>query len=405
MFTGLSKRISKRIGIRTLDDKLLFAFSTAIFLPILFDFITTVTRGNSSSYTFAIYIGTLILFFVQFSKIIRAKNIIALFGIYIFFLFNYILFPISQTYLSSNEFILVCIYFISIGVLFFTHIRDWSGLISMVNKYSVPAILIGLYILLSTNIVTGKGDEVLFTYMEFSYALLPFICAPFARYYETKNKLTLLVFLIGLFEILSYGCRGAVIFTILFVLLTILLNSKTNKFIFFTFVLVGLIIYVNIEYIANTLLSFDLFSNSRFLNHFISGEMFESPRSKIYDLCEQRIFTMGIDISGLFGDRPFCGSIYPHNFIYEIMMQSGWLLGPIILILYLNIIIYSLKNKRNRQAAIFILCTLLLKFMLSGSYLLSGQFWIATCGLIAISKSKNIITNEHSGNFFNISRA
>lgn len=187
MFTGLSKRI----GIKTLNDKLLFAFSTVIFLPILFDFITSVTGGNSSSYTFAIYIGTLVLFFVKFIKIIKPINLIALFGIYIFFFLNYTIFPISQPYFSSNEFILVCVYFIPIGILFFTQIRDWNGLISKINKYSIPAVLIGSYILFYTNITAEKRDDVLFTYMEFSYALLPFICASFARYYETKNKLTL----------------------------------------------------------------------------------------------------------------------------------------------------------------------------------------------------------------------
>lgn len=133
--------------------------------------------------------------------------------------------------------------------------------------------------------------------------------------------------------------------------------------------------------------------------------MFESLRSEIYDFCMNRISTMGIEISGLFGDRPFCGSVYPHNFIYEIMMQFGWFFGPIILLLYLYLIIYSLRYKRNRQAAIFILCALLLKFMLSGSYLLSGQFWIATCSLIAISKSQSKQTNEYTRNFINIPRA
>lgn len=386
MFTGLYKRI----GIKTLNDKLLFAFSTVIFLPILFDFITSVTGGNSSSYTFAIYIGTLFLFFVEFYKIIRPINIIALLGIYIFFFFNYTFFPVSQPYLSSKEFILVCVYFIPIGLLFFTQIRDWNGLISMVSKYSIPAILIGLYILFYTN-VTVKGEEVMFTYMEFSYALLPFICASFARYFETKNKLTLLIFFLGLFEIISYGCRGSIIFTSLFVMLTIFLNDKTNRFIISIFIITILLIYLNIEYIANTLISFDLFSNSYFLRHFVEDEMFVSDRVFIYELCENRISTEGIEISGLFGDRPYCGSIYPHNFIYEIMMQFGWALGPIVLLLYLGLVVSSLKEKGSRQAVIFILCTLLLKFMLSGSYLLSGQFWIATCGLIAI---RNISNNE-----------
>lgn len=396
----------KKLGLDSLDDKLLFAFSTVIFLPILFDFITSITEGNSSIYTIAIYVSTLIAFFVDFFKIIKPINVIALWGVYIIFLLNYILFPISQSYISSMGFILVCIYFIPIGLLFFTQINDWSRLTAIMNKFSVPAISIGLYILLFTNISSSHVGEALFTYMEFSYALLPFICASFVQYYVTKNKLCLIVFLLGLIEILSYGCRGAIIFTAIFVLLTVFLHSKTNKILFCAFAFIGIIIFINFEKIANTLISFDLFSNSYFLKHLISGGMFESQRSEIYDLCEYRISTMGGEISGLFGDRPFCGSIYPHNFIYEIMMQFGWILGSIAVLFYVCLIISSLKSKRNSQAALFILCTLLLKYLLSGSYLLSGQFWIATFALIAISSSriKRKQINEHSRNYINISR-
>lgn len=379
----------RKSGIKSINDELLLAFSMVLFLPILFDLITVIARGNSSSYTFVIYIGTLVLFFIKFFRIIKPANVLALLGLYLFFILNYVIFPISQSYISSTGFILVCVYFIPIGLLFFTQIRDWSRLISIVNKYSILACTIGLYILFFTNVTTGNDEEVLFTYMEFSYALLPFICASFAKFYETKNKLALLVFLLGLFEILSYGCRGSILSTALFVLMTMVMNSKTNKILFSVSAILILFVYLNLESIANFLLSFNLFSNSYFLGHLVDGAMFASERSWIYDMCENRISTMGIEFSGLFGDRPFCGSVYPHNFIYEVLMQLGWIFGPIILVSYLLLVISCIQRKNCKSSVLFILCALLLKYMLSGSYLLSGQFWIATCALIAISSSKN----------------
>lgn len=377
----------KRIGIYSLDDKLLFAFSTVLFFPIFFDFITVITGGNSSNYTFIVYIGTLLLFFSKFYRVIKPTNVLLIFGLYVIFVLNYFIFPVSQPYISSTGFILVCVYFIPIGFLFFTQIKDWSNLICILNKYSILAFAIGLYILFFTNITIEKSDEALFTYMEFSYALLPFICASFTVFFKTKKKTALIVFLLGLFEILSYGCRGAIISTVLFVVLIILLKSKTNKILFSVSTILMLFVYLNLEDIANFLLSIDLFSNSYFLKHFVSGAMFESERSQIYNLCEIRITKMGLELSGLFGDRPFCGSVYPHNFVYEILMQFGWCFGLIILISYLTLIISCLKKKAYRESVIFILCALLLKYMLSGSYLLSGQFWIATSALIAISTS------------------
>lgn len=403
----MTNSLLKRLGINSLDDKLLLAFSTVLFLPILFDFITVITGGSSSTYTFIIYIGTLLLFFSKFSQVIKPTNVLLIFGLYLLFALNYILFPVSQPYISSTGFMLVCIYFIPIGFLFFTQIRNWSSFISILNKYSILAFAIGFYILFFTNIAIEKSDEALFTYMEFSYALLPFICASFAVFYKTRKKTALIVFILGLFEIISYGCRGAILSSVLFALLIILLNSRTNKILFSASIVLMLFIYLNLEAIANFLLSIDLFSNSYFLKHFVSGAMFESERSHIYDLCEIRMSKMGLDLSGFFGDRPFCGSVYPHNFVYEILMQFGWCFGLLILISYLLLIISCLKKRAFRESVLFILCALLLKYMLSGSYLLSGQFWIATSALIAISTSKNLdlILNEYTCNFFDLSRA
>lgn len=371
-----------------MNDKLVLAFSTVMFLPILFDFITAATGGSSSVYTIFLYLGTIIVFFVEFYSIIKIQNILALLGLYIIFALNYLIFPDSRPYISSIGFILVCLYFIPIGVLFFTQIKDWRLLISVTSRYAIFAFAIGFYILFFTDISHASREDTLFTYMEFSYALLPFLCATFARYYKTQNKLTLLLFLIGFIEILSYGCRGSIIFAFIFVCILMLLNGKTNRAMLFIFGIVGLLIYLNFESIVNYLLTIDLFSESYFLQHFVSGEMFESSRSEIYEACENRIMSMGVEISGLFGDRPYCGSVYPHNFCLEIMMQFGWIFGPIILLGYLTLIISCWLKKNCRTALLLILCSLLFKYMLSSSYLISGLFWIATSALIAIKKSK-----------------
>ena len=381
-------RLYKKIGIANMNDKLLFAFSTVLFLPILFDFITSATGGNSSVYTYILYIGTLIIFFMEFYIIIKLRNVFLLIGIYSLFFINSLLFPDSQYYIYSTDFILVCLYFIPIGLLFFTQIRDWSSLAYILNKYSIYAFLIGIYILLFTDVRVESKDDSLFTYMEFSYALLPFLCASFARYYETRSKFTLVLFLLGVLEILAYGCRGAVISTMLFVCSLILSNGKTNRIFLFFFVAVALFVYSNFESIVNYLLSFELFSDSYFLQHFVNGEMFESSRSEIYKLCENRISSMGLEVCGVFGDRPFCGSVYPHNFVYEIMMQFGWFLGPTILLFYLALIVKCMLKRECRTALLFILCALLFKYMLSGSYLLSGLFWIASSALVSMKSSK-----------------
>lgn len=373
-----------------MNDRLVLAFSTVLFLPILFDFITAITGGNSIVYTFLLYVGSFVVFFVEFHSIIRLQNILTLLCLYLIFFLNYVSFPDSQTYMSSIGFVLVCLYFLPIGVLFFSQIRDWKLLVSITSRYAIFAFAIGLYIIFFTNISRASSEVSLFTYMEFSYAQLPFICATFARYYETKNKLTLMLFLLGFFEILSYGCRGSIIFTFIFVSLLMLLNGKSNRVMLFLFGIVGLLIYSNFEIIVNYLLTIDLFSDSYFLQHLVKGEMFESSRSEIYEACEKRIVSMGTEISGLFGDRAYCPDVYPHNICLEVMMQFGWIFGPMILLGYLILIISCWFKKDCRIVLLLILCSLLFKYILSGSYLMSGLFWVATFALISIRKTKNM---------------
>lgn len=383
--------IRRKVGINDINERMVFALSFVLFLPILFDFITSVTHGNSSVYTYILYIATLAITLFKFRNYITQKNVLVLIALYIVVGINYVVFPESIKYISSTQTTLMLVFFLPLAFLIFKNITDWSSFVRIASFFSLPAILIGVYILLFTDVSSALRDDALFTYMEFSYALLPFVCLSFARYYNSKNRLYLLLFAAGEAEMLAYGCRAALLYSILFVVLVEFMDYKRHKTQLLLFGLVVVTIVLSFDTIISYLVSVDLFSNSYFLKHLVSGELLEhSSRVEIYDNCEKRLSTMGMDISGLFGDRAYCGSVYPHNIIYEILMQFGWILGSGILLYYFVLLLKAVSYSDTRIVVLFFICCIFCKFLVSDSYLQNGQFWIMTACIISISKLKSL---------------
>lgn len=383
--------IRRKVGINNINERMVFALSFVLFLPILFDFITSVTRGNSSVYTYVLYIATLFLTLFKFRSSITQKSVLVLIALYIVVGINYVVFPESIEYISSTQTTLMLVFFLPLAFLIFKNITDWSSFVRIASFFCLPAILIGVYILLFTDVSSALRDDALFTYMEFSYALLPFVCLSFARYYESKNRIYLLLFVVGEAEMLAYGCRAALLYSILFVALVEFMDFKRHKTQLFLFFLVVVAIVLSFDTIISYLVSVDLFSNSYFLKHLLSGELFDhSTRVEIYDNCQRRLSTMGMEISGLFGDRAYCGSVYPHNIIYEMLMQFGWVLGSGILLYYLILFLKSVSHSNTRIIVLFFFCAVVCRFFVSDSYLQNGQFWIMTACIISISKPKTL---------------
>ena len=135
------------------------------------------------------------------------------------------------------------------------------------------------------------------------------------------------------------------------------------------------------------------FENSYFLENLQRGTLFKSDsREQIYDICSAYISTMGLKVNGLFFDRILLGRIdiaYPHNIVYEIMLQFGWLLGPIILfVLGFSIIKTFLNVDRTSKKLFFVFfMTLMGRFWVSGSYVTEFRFYVFMCIVYAMSKT------------------
>jgi hypothetical protein len=317
----------------------------------------------------------------------QAINFVAIFVYWIFCVINYIAFPALNEYFSSTSFLLSTLYFFPIGALIIYRIDNWENFFKIYTPFALISALLGIFIVFFSNSVQSGNGE-FFSYMEFSYNMLPACMALYCVWRKSKNLIVLGGFLISLVSIISFGARAAVLYGIIFVLCYEIFNSKIKAYKLVLLTAVIVIIGAYLDDIVGYLLQLDIFSDSRLLNHIVGDNLFESRgRDFISESCLRRIDIVGFEYSGMFGDRPFLnGAIYPHNIFYEIIMQYGWFFGCLIFAYLLYLIGYDFFIKKHKIIILFAALSLFGRYIISGSYLIEGKFWIFIFIMLSIRR-------------------
>jgi len=393
----------KKNGIEKSNAVSITILGLILLIPIVIEFIYVTFRqyglGNSSIITMMIY-GAILIYAMVRTRYFKKKDFALLIGVYTIFAFNYIFFEETRNYIVSTEMMIQYIFFLPIGILIIKNIRDWRKFEAIVYPFAAGGVLIAFAMVITLN----YKDYL--SYMEFSYALLPLICILYNnfRYRVKRRAFPMLLFLLGTIEIIIFSSRAPLLYLIIYICLFEIFRvdiSKKKKII-----LIGIlgafyfILIIFSKAIITYLSAFPIFKESRIFSKILSGKFFiSSTRNAIYESCILRIKTMGLSISGLFGDRAYCGNdFYPHNFIYEILMSYGWILGAIILIgIAMLIVRCFVAKEENRIIALFFLLSIFSRYMVSGSYLIEGKFWIFLFAMISLSESGR--TKEEKKNY------
>ena len=375
-----------------------------LLMPIIIDFASVAVREfgmiSSSSVTMVIYGFSLIFITLKVLKIVSARemaNDIILYILILFpFIFNYICFDKTRSYLISQEMLIIFFFFAFVSVMSIRKIYRWDCSFEELIKPGGIAVTLAVIILLFFDY------EQNLVYMGFSYALLPFICNFYrqGRLDSSKRKrvIYILFFIVGLLTILAFGARATIGFSFIYIVAFEISRSDLklqNKIISFL-ALIGIVLLIglNAEAITNMLLKFDLFKNSYFLQNLLKGNLLESStREILYESCKNRMQIVGITVSGFFGDRAYCvGFPYPHNIFYELIMSFGWLLGSALIVFYSLVLLKGLitRGSTKREIVIFIMITILARYIISGSYLIENRFWIATFLIFSLSFGKSM---------------
>lgn len=368
-----------------------------LFIPLLNEFIVPATKyfiGESIGSKISIFIyGSFFVYACykafRYGLLTRGMSIIIYLLILAIFEMSIIMHSDRYIYYTGTDMQLLKMFFLPISIFLVSSIRDWSEFERNASKFAKWACVISCLKLMIKGLETTN-------YMNFSYVFIPFV--GFSIYGAVNKKGAVFEWVtvcIDIIIMLIFGARTPVFFAVILILGLILLNDSSSKKIILISVcaVIAMAIYYNLDTIIELMGRSQVFENSYFLGNLQRGTLFKSDsRDLIYDVCRKYISTMGFEVNGLFFDRILLMGLdtpYPHNIVYEIMLQFGWLLGSIILfVLGFSIIKTFLNVDRTSKKLLFVFfMTLMGRFWVSGSYVTEFRFYVFMCIVYAMSKT------------------
>jgi len=217
--------------------------------------------------------------------------------------------------------------------------------------------------------------------MSFSYGLL----LPMLSLYSKKNPCSVIVSIILFIIVVGIGSRGAAVIFVLYALYDIFQSHK--KFAIPALLLL-IVFFLFLPSLAQWFESIDI--HSRTLNLLFDHNLLRSDaRSLLYESMLDVFWDNPITGIGLFGDRIYLNGSYVHNFIIELYLNWGVLIGTIILLFLLVKFIktYKNSNKTNRNILIKYLLASVVPLMFSGSYLIDYNLGIFIGVLFLLSRT------------------
>lgn len=370
------------------DNYNLRIVSAALFIPLLVEGITVMRGGVNGLITTFIYMGFLgVVLCIVFNRI-RAKDLFVLAGIYSFFIVNILLFPSTIDYYKDKAMMMTVVFYLPICTFVVNHIKNWNGLFKEMKLFAAMSVPIALYMVIFSDITQY---EELFTYMDFSYCLLPFVAALYLTGREERSNLWYTLFAIDALCMILYGARATFLFLVIFIAGYEYLHGSSRFRIYllgaiFITAVIATLFYADIIIYLSTI---DGIKESRLVEKALIGQLTDGgDRERLVLQSMDRISTMGAEIPGLYGDRKYIQGVYPHNIVLEILMQFGIIGGSLILILFMIIVKVDIFDTRYGIPALFLCCILFGKFMFSGSYIQDGLFWLWLFAMICIFQSR-----------------
>ena len=372
-----------------MDKRRKLILGSLLSLPLICEPIAIIGGTNGTLYVAIIHI--VFFFYCMYSEIryIKYRDIGILLLFYSIFFLNMMIFPESKKFFFETGTLIAYLIYLPICVFSFQKIKEWDDFFILFKPLIYVATVVAFFLIVYVGSSSLKES---ISYMQFSYFVLPPAMAAYTIFRKEKSSTFLTLFGILLFALIAYSARATILFLFIYIVvseLTLSKHSKTARYslvlLFFSFV----VLIANQNNIITYLRDIPVLENSRFLAKMAHAELFASAgREIIYDQTMVRLNNVGIEFSGLFGERKYLRGAYPHNFFYEIIMQMGWLVGSIILLWFVYLLIKFFLNKDNRIVSYFLFFGLFARYLISGSYLIEGRFWIFMFCMFSVIKSK-----------------
>ena len=292
---------------------------------------------------------------------IPKRFLIAYSGTFIVLLLTVLLFPQNQEFLES-EAIKFTLPLVLPSFLCLTCVGDFDRVENLF--YKVSWVSFGLAVIYAYQIFTG--GYVFNNYsMSFSFSLL----LPTLVLYTKNNVFAKMAALFLFVEIVFLGSRSAAVVIVIYIILESLFHNR--KYIL-PVALLAIAAVAYLSYISVFFESYGIESRTLMLmqsDEGLIGHM--SHRDEIYDLCKAKLMQNPVLGVGLYGDRLFLNGSTSHNFILEVLLNFGVLIGGAF-ILCLIIYLFKTYKKATRENRIYFVryfCAVMIPLMVSGSYL------------------------------------
>lgn len=219
--------------------------------------------------------------------------------------------------------------------------------------------------------------------MSFSYGcLLPMIVL-----YSQRRMISTIMSLFLFLVVVAIGSRGGAFIFVAFIIADAVLSRRKERWIVFA---VGVVFIILLPSFMTFLEGIGI--GSRTLSLLNSGDIvYDSGRNDIFLICINALSRNPVFGVGLYGDRVLLEGAYCHNFILEIGLDFGVILGLIILcyLLWRFIHVFWHTKGENRNLLLIISFGCFLPFMVSGSYLINNNIalWI---GILLLLSRKEI---------------
>lgn len=358
--------------------------------------------------------------------------------LYIIILLCFLVDLIISKFINLYIFMYCFIFIFLILLSFILHpdfLNEYVFLTRLIFTSIFPSFIIGLNVTDSEFIIKKSRNYIIFSlfylilssilkdnsiyYMTISYQVLPFCLLSYIYAIYSKKKIYFAIFALESLIILFLGARGAFLCVLVFVFISLMLNSnfrKKMKGISIILILISSCLVVFKKQIID--FSLILIPNSRFLTLLSEGNLFEiSTRINIYSslilniiskpflnfgLLSDRIFLIenyaGNNLLGFNVDTDMFRGLYAHNIFLELAMNFGVFIGIIISIYLIYILAIKffilLKTNNKIQINFYILLFVIgfIPLMFSSSYLINSNFWI----LIGYSINKFSLSNRNN---------
>ena len=303
-------------------------------------------------------------------RAIRRSDVVFLLGFGIVYVINLAMFESNFPYLLSKAFglwlIAIPLYFVGLRI---DLRRDLDVLytVSILNLvgYTVVSMLSNKFL------ASVSGGD-----MYLAYNLLPHVCL--LIYYGFSNKWLLgkAFAIAGFCMILFLGNRGSMICMFAFILLYLFFfRTYKHRVVVYSALVCGSGVFLHFYYsIVGAVrdIAFNMGLSTRVFDRVLDGSFFVSlGRNNIKDRLLQAIHERPFIGYGMGSDHTIAGS-YAHNFILELWTAFGVIIGSLIVAIVFWIIIRGIrKGKEDKERGFILLlsCSVMIKLMLSGTYL------------------------------------